>query len=53
MGLLLVVLAVFVATGLPHFDGALVGNPLDTPTLAILGVVPVSYTHLDVYKRQG
>lgn len=41
MGLLLVVLAVFVATGLPHFDGALVGNPLDTPTLAILGVVPL------------
>ncbi|MGV3481017.1 MAG: APC family permease [Sphingobium sp.] len=41
MALLLIILAVFVATGLPHFDGALVGNPLDTPPLAILAVVPL------------
>lgn len=41
MALLLIILAIFVATGLPHFDAALVGNPLDTPPLAILAVVPL------------
>ncbi|MES2495672.1 MAG: APC family permease [Pseudomonadota bacterium] len=41
MALLLIILAIFVATGLPHFDPALVGNPLDTPPLAILAVVPL------------
>ena len=41
MGLLLVVLAVFVAGGLPHYDPALVGHPLDTPSLAILAAVPL------------
>lgn len=41
MGLLLLVLGVFVATGLPHFDPALVGHPLATPPLTILAVVPL------------
>lgn len=41
MGLLLLVLGVFVATGLPHFDPALVGRPLATPPLTILAVVPL------------
>jgi APA family basic amino acid/polyamine antiporter len=41
MALLLVILAIFVATGLPHFDKALVGNPLATPPLTILAVVPL------------
>ena len=41
MGLLLVVLAVFVAGGLPQFDPAVVGHPLDTPSLAILAAVPL------------
>lgn len=44
MALLLIILAVFVATGLPHFDPVLVGNPLDTPPLAILAVVPLMIT---------
>lgn len=41
MALLLIILAIFVATGLPHFQPALVGNPLDTPPLAILAVLPL------------
>jgi basic amino acid/polyamine antiporter, APA family len=41
MALLLVILAIFVASGLPHFDPGLVGNPLDTPPMAILAVVPL------------
>jgi APA family basic amino acid/polyamine antiporter len=41
MALLLVILAVFVVTGLPHFDKALVGNPLETPPLTILAAVPL------------
>lgn len=41
MILLLIILAVFVATGLPHFEPALVGNPLDTPLPVILAVVPL------------
>jgi APA family basic amino acid/polyamine antiporter len=41
MGLLLLVLAVFVVAGVPHADGALIGNPLATPTMSILAVVPL------------
>lgn len=41
MALLLIILTIFVATGLPHFDPRLVGNPLDTPPMAILAVVPL------------
>ncbi|WP_292959821.1 APC family permease [Novosphingobium sp. UBA1939] len=41
MALLLLVLGVFVATGLPHFDPALVGHPLAAPPLTILAVVPL------------
>ncbi|WP_165323052.1 APC family permease [Rhizorhabdus phycosphaerae] len=41
MALLLIILAIFVGTGLPHFDPVLVGNPLDAPPLAILAVVPL------------
>ncbi|MGC6330316.1 APC family permease [Rhizorhabdus sp. FW153] len=41
MALLLIILAVFVGTGLPHFDPVLVGNPLNAPPLAILAVVPL------------
>ena len=28
-------------------------TPLDTPIIEDSRVLPVSYTHLDVYKRQG
>lgn len=38
---LLVVLAIFVATGLPAADLRLIGNPFDTPTLTVLAVVPL------------
>ena len=41
MALLLIILAIFVVTGLTHFDPVLLGNPFDTPPLAILAVVPL------------
>ena len=39
-------------------DAAHTGNPLDAGpdvelTVGVFGVGPVSYTHLDVYKRQA
>lgn len=41
MGLLLAALAIFVATGLPHFDWDVAGHPLETPPLTILAAVPL------------
>lgn len=41
MGLLLVVLAVFVATGAPQLDFQLIGNPADVGSTAILAAVPL------------
>jgi APA family basic amino acid/polyamine antiporter len=41
MALLLIILTIFVSTGLPHFDPQLVGNPLDMPLLSILAIVPL------------
>lgn len=41
MGLLLVVLAVFVVTGIPVMDVAQIGNPLGDGILPILAVVPL------------
>lgn len=41
MGLLLLVLAVFVATGLPLYDPVVAGNPFDQPPLTVLAAVPL------------
>ncbi len=41
MGLLLAVLAIFVLTGAPHVEAAVIGNPLGYETLAIFAVVPL------------
>ncbi|MCG2842076.1 amino acid permease [Sandaracinobacter sp. RS1-74] len=41
MGLLLLVLAIFVATGLPHYDAAVAGNPFGEDSLTVLAAVPL------------
>ncbi|PZU46454.1 MAG: amino acid permease-associated protein [Sphingomonas sp.] len=41
MGLLLVVLAIFVVTGLPLYDPAVAGDPFGQPPLTVLAAVPL------------